>query len=79
MSFWTLPEHGNYTDGTLIGEAMAKAYTANLSRQSILPPTLPQIVLDIAGVGAANLSEARHGQLVGFFSALEEVLRSVGV
>jgi len=75
-SFWTLPDQGNYADGAILGEAMAKAYQAHMSLVSILPPSLPQIVMDITG--ASNLSAARQGQLVGFFSAIEEALRLAG-
>jgi hypothetical protein len=75
-SFWTIPDQGNYADGAVLGEAMAKAYQANMSLFSVLPPSLPQIVMDITGV--SDLSAARQGQLVGFFSAIEEALRLAG-
>ncbi|MET3135417.1 hypothetical protein AAKU55_005727 [Oxalobacteraceae bacterium GrIS 1.11] len=72
-SFWNVPATGNYAEGTTIGMAMAAAYIAYLSGSDSLPPILPQIILDMTA--SADLSDALHGQLVGFCSALELALR----
>lgn len=52
---------------------MAAAYRNYLASQHSMPPSLPQIVMDITG--ATGLSDAKHGQLIGFFSVIEEALK----
>lgn len=56
---------------------MAASYIAYLSKANTAPPILPQIVLDM--LNASELPPAVHGQVVGFFAALEtELTRNSG-
>lgn len=51
---------------------MAAAYIAYLATAGELPPILPQVVMDM--LAGAALSDALQGQIVGFFSAIEQRL-----
>lgn len=73
QSFWRVAAAGNYADGAAVGMTMAAAYVAYVTGAAdVLPPILPQIVIDM--VRPENMNDALHGQLVGFFSALETAL-----
>lgn len=75
---WGLPRCGGYHGGTLAGEASARAYLKQLRCGAIGADggMLQHIVLAMAGSLAACACEAERGsvrgQIVGFFSTLEE-------
>lgn len=75
LSFWTISNEGTFSSGATLGEEMAVAFAKYLSASPGQPAMLPQIVIDMLNVG--ELQPGLHGQIVGFFSALEvELTRS---
>lgn len=73
LSFWTVPQTGDFAQGVESGTAMANALTAHLMDDKNHAPILPQIALDM--IASGDLPPALQGQVVGFFSALEEQLK----
>jgi len=73
-SFWTVPPKGDFAKGSMTGTKMAAAFLRYLATKDTLPPILPQIVLDMAQ--RTDISDALHGQIVGFFSTLEQAMHS---
>ena len=78
-SCWAVPATGGYVSGTYTGEALAHAYLKHLSVADFTGGTLQLIVLGMCeahkSMMGADATESFEGQVVGFFSTLDWVLR----
>lgn len=77
FSFWRVPKTGGYEGGCRTGEALAYIYLKHLREHgSGVGWHLRKITLDMCdckGVSGEE-ADATHGQIVGFFGALDEWL-----
>jgi len=72
--WWAVPKRGGYVGGCMTGKAAAMAYLRSLRENADCPGTLQNVALDMLG-NPRSLS--LRGQAVGFFSHLDQILRSV--
>jgi len=77
VSFWNVPNEGGYGGGCTTGRALALIYLRHLQENgSTHGGILGTIASDMAGFRSDCPAEieARYGQMIGFFSALEGAL-----
>lgn len=84
LSFWKVPATGGYAGGCATGAALATIYLDHLKKhgEDQVGSYLQCIVLDMLGVDNPKRKgqDALHGQIVGFFSFIEQcLLRQSGV
>lgn len=78
-SWWDVPPDVSYADGCQIGAAHARAFLAYLRESAQLnaanpAASLQHVVLAMLS-NPTNVEDTHRGQVVGFFSALDSVLR----
>jgi len=74
LSFWNVPKTGGYAGGNMTGEALAGIYLKHLREHGQAAGGMLQtIAFSMFEHGDEN--DARRGQIVGFFAALEGVIR----
>lgn len=77
FSYWDVPKTGGYFGGNITGQALARLYLQHLKAMTNdTGGTLQQIVLDMLDLDSEGdeESDTRRGQVVGFFSELENWL-----
>lgn len=74
VTYWSLPSEGTYLEGVLLGAKMANIYLEEINCLPQHSPVLPMCVL--SATESEQISRARHGQIVGFFTEIELALKS---
>ncbi|HEN3293437.1 TPA: hypothetical protein U5D59_002879 [Yersinia enterocolitica] len=73
VSFWKVPKTGGYGGGCATGVSLASLYMQHLLEFGKSPcGTLQLIVLDMFNI--ENIDDSLKGQVVGFFTELEQYL-----
>jgi len=77
VSFWNVPAEGGYGGGCTTGRALALIFLKHLQQNgSTLGGIMGVIASDMSGFRSdfPAETEARYGQMIGFFNALEGAL-----
>lgn len=77
LSFWDVPNSGGYGGGNTTGRALAGIYLRHLQQHGATPGgSLGSIAADMSLLGNdySPDDDARRGQIIGFFNAIEPIL-----